>query len=57
MIKFRDLLCTNEDVREQYQTLKLKLERENTLGISEYLREKAPFIESVLARLKPLQDT
>jgi GrpB-like predicted nucleotidyltransferase (UPF0157 family) len=35
----------------RYQELKLKLERENTGGIQEYLAAKEPFINEILARL------
>ena len=50
MVRFRDCLRAHPQVRDEYQALKLRLERENTLGIREYLDAKAPFIEDVLAR-------
>ena len=42
---------------EEYQELKLKLERENTGGIQEYLASKEPFISEILslASLDPLR--
>lgn len=52
MLRFRDLLQENETLRNEYQTLKLKLEAENISGIAEYLAAKAPFIETVLWRLR-----
>ena len=49
MLKFRDHLRIHKDVRAQYEALKLKLEKENTRGIGEYLEGKDPFIQSVLS--------
>ncbi|RWL75790.1 MAG: GrpB family protein [Mesorhizobium sp.] len=51
LLRFRDHLRRHPDDRVKYQELKIKLERENTEGIREYLSAKAPFIRSVLARL------
>ncbi|RWD00025.1 MAG: GrpB family protein [Mesorhizobium sp.] len=51
MLRFRDHLRQHPADRLRYQELKLKLERENTQGIREYLSAKAPFIRSVLAGL------
>ena len=48
MLKYRDLLRSDSDLRERYQTLKLKLERENIGGIGEYLEGKEPFIRAAL---------
>ena len=48
MLRFRDLLRKETALREQYQSLKLKLEAENTQGIAEYLAQKAPFIDAVV---------
>ncbi|MEQ1906431.1 MAG: GrpB family protein [Pirellulaceae bacterium] len=48
MLRFRDLLIADQHLREQYQTLKFKLERENTNGIGEYLERKEPFILAAL---------
>jgi GrpB-like predicted nucleotidyltransferase (UPF0157 family) len=53
MLTFRDLLIADANLREQYQALKLKLERENTLGIGEYLERKAPFILAALTQASP----
>ncbi len=47
MLRFRDYLRSHPDVREEYQTLKLRLEAENTAGIREYVNAKTPFIEGV----------
>ena len=48
MLRFRDHLRSHPEVRNEYQSLKLKLERENTKGIGEYLEGKEPFIDKVL---------
>ncbi|MEL7022626.1 MAG: GrpB family protein [Pseudomonadota bacterium] len=50
MIHFRNFLRTHADTRAAYQALKLQLERDNTLGIAQYLKGKAPFIAEVLQR-------
>jgi GrpB-like predicted nucleotidyltransferase (UPF0157 family) len=49
-LRFRDHLRQHPADRLRYQELKLKLERENTGGIREYLAGKAPFINSILGR-------
>lgn len=51
MLRFRDLLRFSPGLRERYQTLKLKLEKENTRGIGEYLDGKAPFIRDALQKI------
>ncbi|MEM9670739.1 MAG: GrpB family protein [Pseudomonadota bacterium] len=51
MLKFRDHLRSHPEMRNEYQSLKLKLEEENTEGIGEYLEGKAPFIDRVLSSL------
>jgi GrpB-like predicted nucleotidyltransferase (UPF0157 family) len=48
MLLFRDHLRNNPKARQDYQSLKLKLEKENIQGIGEYLKAKAPFIDKVL---------
>ncbi|MET1416752.1 GrpB family protein [Roseibium sp. HPY-6] len=48
MLRFRDRLRRDADLRRQYQDLKLNLESENTDGIREYLAKKAPFIDAVV---------
>lgn len=48
MLKFRDYLREHEGVREEYQALKIGLERHNTEGIGQYLKGKEPFIRAVL---------
>ena len=53
MLKFRDHLRRNSVDRGRYQALKLRLERENTGGIGQYLASKAPFIDSVVAGIEP----
>ncbi|NBF10070.1 GrpB family protein [Pseudomonas sp. Fl4BN1] len=50
MLRFRDLLRQDGDLRQQYQDLKLRLEASNRQGIGEYLAQKAPFIAAVLER-------
>ena len=49
-LRFRDHLRRHPADRLRYQELKLKLERENTRGIREYLSGKAPFINSILGQ-------
>src|SRR5664279_2416544 len=49
MLRFRDHLREHPADRLKYQELKLRLERENTRGIHEYLAAKDPFIRAVLA--------
>lgn len=49
MLRFRDQLRRHPADRLKYQELKLRLERENTHGIQEYLAAKDPFIRAVLA--------
>ena len=49
MLEFRDLLRQSDPLRQDYQSLKMSLERSNTLGIGEYLEKKAPFINTALA--------
>ena len=39
--------------RARYQELKLRLERENTDGIGQYLASKAPFIDAIVAGIEP----
>lgn len=51
MLKFRDHLRRHAGDRLRYQELKLRLERENTSGIQQYLIAKDPFIQSILANL------
>jgi GrpB-like predicted nucleotidyltransferase (UPF0157 family) len=51
MLRFRDHLREHAESRIRYEELKLRLERENTRGIGEYLEGKAPFIEEVLSNL------
>lgn len=51
MLNFREHLRSDPTDRARYQDLKLRLERENTEGIGQYLASKAPFIDAVLARI------
>lgn len=48
MLRFRDRLRSDRDVRQDYQALKLRLEAENAAGIREYLSGKAEFVEKAL---------
>jgi GrpB-like predicted nucleotidyltransferase (UPF0157 family) len=48
MLLFRDMLRLNDDLRQQYQNLKLELEAANEHGIKQYLAQKAPFIDAVV---------
>lgn len=48
MLNFRDVLRQKEDLRQEYQDLKLELESANEQGIKEYLARKAPFIDGVV---------
>ncbi|WP_421726275.1 GrpB family protein [Bauldia sp.] len=47
MLRFRDLLRRDADLRRRYQNLKFALETESA-GIGEYLAQKAPFIDSAI---------
>ncbi|WP_025128799.1 GrpB family protein [Pseudomonas sp. PH1b] len=53
MLRFRELLCQDDSLRQQYQDLKLQLEASNRQGIGEYLAQKAPFIQALLDRYRP----
>jgi GrpB-like predicted nucleotidyltransferase (UPF0157 family) len=48
MIRFRELLIDNAQIRLEYQRLKLQLEASNRDGIGEYLAKKAPFIDGLM---------
>ncbi|BAN49162.1 GrpB family protein [Metapseudomonas resinovorans] len=48
MLRFRDLLRSDPELRQRYQALKLALEAGNRDGIGEYLAGKAPFIDAVM---------
>lgn len=48
MIRFRDLLIDNAQIRQEYQRLRLHLEATNREGIGEYLAKKAPFIDDLM---------
>lgn len=48
MLRFRDMLRQDDELRRRYQTLKLDLESTNERGIKEYLAQKAPFIDAVV---------
>lgn len=49
MIRFRDLLLTNRQIREKYNRLKLELSEKYPKDRNQYTQEKAVFIESALA--------
>jgi GrpB-like predicted nucleotidyltransferase (UPF0157 family) len=48
MLRFRDMLRQDDELRQKYQSLKLELEAKNESGIKEYLADKAPFIDAVV---------
>jgi len=48
MLKFRQLLRVDTKVRNDYEALKLTLERTNKYGIAEYVKMKAPFIDAMM---------
>lgn len=48
MLRFRDMLREDDELRHEYQSLKLELEARNESGIKEYLADKAPFIDAVV---------
>lgn len=48
MLRFRDMLRRDQELRQRYQDLKLELEATNEHGIKEYLARKAPFIDAVV---------
>ena len=50
-LRFRDHLREHAEDRAAYGTLKLVLEADNQGGIAEYIERKAPFIETIMARL------
>lgn len=52
MLSFRDYLRRHDDVRNEYQELKLELENNNVTGIGEYLQGKEPFIRAALKRIE-----
>ena len=54
MLRFRDLLRDAPVIRQQYQDFKLELEASNTGGIGEYLAQKAPFIDGLMASVSSL---
>lgn len=47
MLRIRDHLRTHHEDRAYYQALKLRLEHSNSAGIAEYLRGKAPFLDTL----------
>lgn len=48
MLRFRDMLREDDELRHEYQSLKLELEARNESGIKEYLADKASFIDGVV---------
>jgi len=48
MLRSRDMLREDDELRHKYQSLKLELEVRNESGIKEYLALKAPSIDAVL---------
>jgi GrpB-like predicted nucleotidyltransferase (UPF0157 family) len=48
MLRFRDHLRRSRAHRDEYASLKRRLEAENTQGIGEYLARKGPFIEAIV---------
>lgn len=52
MLRFRDHLRRCPTDRDQYANLKLGLQAQNTRGIGEYLERKAPFIGSILNKIR-----
>lgn len=48
MLTIRNHLRTNDEDREAYEALKLRLEQENRTGIAEYLEGKAPFLNEII---------
>ncbi|KAA3508956.1 hypothetical protein DXM21_23530 [Agrobacterium rosae] len=48
MLRFRDMLRDDDELRYKYQSLKLELELRNESGIKEYLAQKSPFIDAVV---------
>ncbi len=55
MLVFRDHLRASAPARQEYQQLKLRLERESSGGIGEYLAGKRPYIRQVLRGLDDLR--
>lgn len=50
MLKIRDHLRADAEVRAAYAALKLSLEKQNQTGIAEYLDGKAPFLDELYDR-------
>lgn len=48
ILRFRDMLQEDYELRHKYQSLKLELEARNEFGIKEYLADKASFIDGVV---------
>lgn len=52
MLKIRDRLRANGADRTAYADLKRRLEQENTTGIAEYLKGKAPFLDDLYHKIQ-----
>lgn len=52
MLKIRDHLRCHDEDRMAYEALKLRLEQENSNGISEYLKGKSPFLDDLYNKIK-----
>ncbi len=55
MLMLRDHLRSNTQDRMAYETLKLRLEKENQTGIAEYLKGKAPFLDELYGKIRAQQ--
>lgn len=52
-IKFRDILRSNQEIALAYQQLKLKLAKQYSDDREQYTIGKGPFVQAVLAGVKP----
>ncbi|MDH7973334.1 GrpB family protein [Sphingomonas sp. AR_OL41] len=50
-LRFRDHLRGHSADRDTYGAFKLALEADNKTGIAEYLQQKAPFIQAIMAQI------
>lgn len=52
MLAIRDHFRANDEDRERYELLKLRLEEDNMTGITEYLQGKAPFLDDLYRKIR-----
>lgn len=52
MLFFRDYLKTNQDIKEQYENLKVSFFNTSLRGINSYTDYKEQFVQSVFEQMK-----